>query len=381
MGIKGDPLVKQGPIASALSSALDDLQNVKSELPIARLSEIAQRSIRDLPARTRSAKDAQIYRSISPSVVLVVTKEGLGSGSLISASGLVVTNLHVVKGYSYVAVVFKPLSEGATPSRDEIKRGQVIKWDEVADLALIKVTEVPSGRNPIRLGGPEEIAIGADVHAIGHPTGDTWTYTKGVISQYRLGFEWGNRGEDIKHKADIIQTQTPINPGNSGGPLISDAGDLIGVNSFKQEGEGLNFAVSIEDVKRFLARQGNRTALPIKVAKSQGECKPKELSRFRNKENNATIIAFDMFCSGKDTGEYVIPDKTTEAIFLRVDRNGDGKADVIYFDLKRRGKWDISWWDENYDGHWTLVGYHDDGSLTPSRFESFAAYQRRLASR
>jgi len=61
---------------------------------------------------------------------------------------------------------------------------------------------------------------------------------------------------------------------------------------------------------------------------------------------------------------------------LRVDRNGDGRADVVYFDFQRRGKWDLSLWDENYDGHWTLVGFHPDGSLTPSSFESYEAFQR-----
>jgi S1-C subfamily serine protease len=343
------------------------------------LSKIAQAPISEMAGTVRSAKDAQIYRTISPSVVLIATKEGLGSGSLVSTSGEVITNWHVVKGYAYVGVVFKPTIEGREPTRDEIKRGQVVKYDEVADLALVKVSEVPAGRNPIRLGDSGEIAIGSDVHAIGHPTGEAWTYTTGVISQYRLAYEW-QADEDIKHKADIIQTQTPINPGNSGGPLISDSGSLIGVNSFKAKGEGLNFAVSVDDVKKFLVRPGNRVARKVNNEK-KAECSPKEISRFRNKENNATIIAYDMFCTGKDTGENVIPDKQANAIFLRVDRNGDGKADVIFFDLKRRGKWDISWWDENYDGHWTLVGYHDDGSLKPSRFESYAAYQRRLASR
>lgn len=202
-----------------------------------------------------------------------------------------------------------------------------------------------------------------------------------MISQYRQAYEWHAGDEGIKHKADIIQTQTPINPGNSGGPLISDSGDLIGVNSFKESGEGLNFAVSVDDVRKFLARAGNRVAKVEQNIAKKAECNPKEISKFRNKENNATIIAYDLFCTGKDTGEEVIPDKQTDPRILRVDRNGDGKADVIFFDLKRRGKWDMSWWDENYDGHWTLVGYHDDGSATPTRFESFAAYEKRTASR
>jgi S1-C subfamily serine protease len=378
MEIRGAELTnKRSHSITNLSS--DNLQGFNNGAPTNLLSKIAQAPISEKAGTVRSAKDAQIYRAISPSVVLIVNKEGFGSGSLISTSGEIITNFHVVKGYTSVAVVFKPTIEGSEPTRDEIKRGQVVKYDEVADLALVKVSEFPAGRSPIRLGDSSEFAIGSDVHAIGHPTGEAWTYTTGVISQYRQGYEWQAADDDIRHKADIIQTQTPINPGNSGGPLISDSGDLIGVNSFKTTGEGLNFAVSVDDLRKFLTRPGNRVA-KTRTDVKKAECIRKEISKFRNKGNDATIIAYDMFCNGKDTGEYVIPDKQTNAIFLRVDRNGDGKADVIFFDFKRRGKWDISWWDENYDGHWTLVGYHDDGSLTPSRFESFAAYQKRLAS-
>lgn len=355
------------------------LLGLDSGIPSSLLSEIALTPVSEPAATSRSAKDAQIYRAISPSVVLVVNKESLGSGSLLSAAGEVLTNYHVVKGYSNVAVVFKPAFEGAEPTRDDIKVGQVLKYDEIADLALIKVSQVPVGRNPIRLGSNEEISVGADVHAIGHPTGETWTYTTGIISQYRMGYNWKNKGEDFNHKADIIQTQTPINPGNSGGPLIGDTGNLIGVNSFKATGEALNFAVSVDEVKRFLLRSGSRTAQKTTDEKKV-DCAPKALTKFRDKDNAATITSYDMFCNSKASGEYVIPDKQTDAVFLRVDRNGDGKADAIFFDLKRRGKWDISFWDEKYTGQWTLVGYHDDGTLKASRFESYAAYQKRLAS-
>ena len=108
--------------------------------------------------------------------------------------------------------------------------------------------------------------------------------------------------------------------------------------------------------------------------------KPKELSKIRSEQNDATVVSFDMFCTGKDTGELVTPDDQSQAIFLRLDRNGDGRVDVIIFDLKRSGRWDLSFWDENFTGNWTLVGYHDDGSLKPTRFESYAEFQKRTAS-
>ena len=241
--------------ASAETTADVGFQQL-DELPTSKLSKITRTQVSELTAGTRSAKDAQIYRAVSSSVVLILTKDGLGSGTLIGPSGDIITNWHVVKGYSSVAVVFKPVIEGREPTREDIKAGQVVKYDEIADLALVKVTEVPQGRNPVRLGDGSDISIGSDVHAIGHPTGEAWTYTKGVISQYRLGYEWEVKDDKFKHHADVIQTQTPINPGNSGGPLFSDSGTLIGVNSFKATGEGLNFAVSVDDVKRFLTRPG-----------------------------------------------------------------------------------------------------------------------------
>jgi hypothetical protein len=106
--------------------------------------------------------------------------------------------------------------------------------------------------------------------------------------------------------------------------------------------------------------------------------------QFRNsgtRNNDAIVISYDMFCNGKVSGNYIIPDKASDAILLTVDRNADTKPDVVFFDFKRQKKWDLSFWDEKYDGHWTLVGYHDDGSLTPSRFESYDAFQKRMAQR
>jgi S1-C subfamily serine protease len=362
-----------------VSGDLSGFNATTAEIPLKQLSDLAQNPFSEAIGTVRSASGQQVYRMVSPSVVLVATKEGFGSGSLVSSAGDIITNWHVVNGFEYLGVVFKPTMEGKELTRAEIKRGRVVKYDQVADLALIKVSDVPAGRNPVRLADSSEIAVGMDVHAIGHPTGQTWSYTTGVISQYRQGYEWQAEADPIKHKADIIQTQTPVNPGNSGGPLLSDSGNLIGINSFKAGGEGLNFAVSVDDVTRFIARPGNKMAQDPK--KSDRECKPKELSRFRTEQNDATVVAVDMFCTGKDTAELVTPDSQGQAVFLRLDRNGDGRADAVIFDLQRRGKWDLSFWDENFTGRWTMVGYHDDGTLIPSRFESYAEFQKRKATR
>ncbi len=118
----------------------------------------------------RSARDAAIYREASPSVVLIFAADGLGSGVIISENRIL-TNWHVIAGETSVGVVFKPDVEGAAPQREDIAKGVVVKWDEVADLALTEVEAIPEGRGPIPMGDPDSIAVGLDVHAIGHPDG------------------------------------------------------------------------------------------------------------------------------------------------------------------------------------------------------------------
>jgi hypothetical protein len=335
----------------------------------------------DKISTSRSVSDARLFRQVSPSVVLVATDTGLGSGALLSREGLVITNWHVISGAQEVGVIFKPEREGAQPSKGDIRRATVIKFDEIADLALLKVSVVPSKVTPIRLGDISDIGVGIDVHAIGHPTGEAWTYTKGVISQYREAYEWGT---DAKmHKANVIQTQTPINPGNSGGPLIVNSGVMIGINSFKATGtEGLNFAVSIDDVKNFLSRPGNRfaTEMPAKQQKEEASaCEAKELYRGANNENTGDIIGFDLNCDGVADSELRIPYDKTQPIVYAIDTNGDRRPDVVIFDTDRKGKWAFSFWDTDFDGKWDLVGFHEDGTLKASRYESYDKLNSALA--
>jgi hypothetical protein len=87
------------------------------------------------------------------------------------------------------------------------------------------------------------------------------------------------------------------------------------------------------------------------------------------------------YCTGKIDAVLVTPDDKSQPIVLKVDRNHDGRADLIFFDFKRRSKWELSWWDEDFSGEWTLVAYHDEETGLPSRWESFEAYKKRLATK
>jgi hypothetical protein len=268
------------------------------------------------------------------------------------------------------------------PTKADLVRARIIKVDEVADLALLRVEKVPASIEPIAIGDLTDVAVGDDVHAIGHPTGEAWTYTRGVISQIRPAYEWISDGTDVSHKANVIQTQTPINPGNSGGPLITSTGKLAGVNSFKSKGEGLNFAIANDEVRRFINSSGDRLASKRiagkqKAAAKEGECQAKEVYRGNSKDDSTAIVGIDIDCDGKAEIEVRTPYDIRKPITLVVDENKDGKPDTIIFETKRNGKWEFSVRDTNFDGKWDLACEHEEGELMPTRCVPYEEKSKR----
>lgn len=297
---------------------------------------------------------------------MVITKDGLGSGSLISPDGLILTCNHVVGGYLQVGILFKPSKEGALPSPDSVVLADVVKTDQVADLALLKLEISPKRAfTPVKLGDFEAVKIGDDVHAIGHPTGEAWTYTKGIVSQIRRGYDW-QADDGVKHIADVVQTQTPINPGNSGGPLLSSDGGLIGVNAFKDNGEGLNFAIGSDEIARFMHRNGNRSAQVTTPAAA--ECEPHVLFEGRSAKDDASIKQIDVECHGKPDLTYVLPDDQTKPLFVIVSTSEKANPDGMILSYHRDGVWNISYWDSKGNGDFDTIGYHPDGKLKPSSY-------------
>jgi Trypsin-like peptidase domain len=278
----------------------------------------------------------------------------------------------VVEDYKQVGVVFKPSSPGAKPSRADVIAADVIRVDQVRDLALLRPLTFPTNApKPIELADAKDIAIGADVHAIGHPTGEAWSYTKGIISQIRNGYTWQTEAK-IKHRADVIQTQTPINPGNSGGPLLSDDGKLIGVNAFKAEGEALNFAVAATDVRRFLAATNSVISsdrAPASRSETKGCTDPKVVYEGRNKADDAFIRSVSLKCDNIADLIVVLPDNNSKAMYALFDSNRRKKADAIIFDPSRTGNWKFSFWDTNLDNTFPLEGVHANGELKPVSFK------------
>jgi serine protease Do len=184
---------------------------------------------------------------------------GLGSGFIVDARGLVLTNEHVVHGATQIVVT---LSDG----RDF--PAKVVGTDDVNDIALLRL-ELPEGADPLPvapLGNSDSLMIGEWVVAIGNPFGFLLsntepTVTAGVVSGVHRNIipdrEQAEGGGEGGYYLDMIQTDAAINPGNSGGPLVNALGQVIGVNSSilsKSGGnEGLGFAIPIDRARRVAA--------------------------------------------------------------------------------------------------------------------------------
>ncbi len=166
--------------------------------------------------------------------------QSLGSGLIIDAGGVVLTNAHVIEGASRIVVT--------TLDGRELE-ADVLGSDRDADLAVLKV----EGKNlPARpLGRSGDLMIGETVVAIGNPFGLSHTVTTGVLSA---------RGRAVPSEGgqrtftDFLQTDASINPGNSGGPLVSLSGDVIGINTAIISGaNGIGFAIPADRAQRVVS--------------------------------------------------------------------------------------------------------------------------------
>ncbi|MFE9999547.1 S1C family serine protease [Streptomyces avermitilis] len=229
---------------------------------------------------------AGVAQAVSPSIVEISAASNAGSstgaGVIITSSGEIITNNHVISGASEIKV---QLNNGKSYT------AKVVGTDSKKDLALIKLESAPSGLKAATLGNSDGVQVGDDVVAIGSPEGLTGTVTSGIVSaldrdvtvstdesqgqQQQQGGggngEWpfsfggqqfnGDTGSSTTtYKA--LQTDASLNPGNSGGALIDMNGNIIGINSAMYSAAsdsssssssagsvGLGFAIPINTVK------------------------------------------------------------------------------------------------------------------------------------
>ena len=162
--------------------------------------------------------------------------QNIGSGFIISADGLIITNKHVVGD---IEATYTVLSSNK-------KKYEVINIlrDPLNDLAILKINA--RNLNPLELGDSSKLKLGQTVIAIGTPLGEfTNTVTSGIVSGLGRGITAGSPFESYVEKLDnVIQTDAAISPGNSGGPLLNSKGLVIGINTaIASGGQNIGFAI------------------------------------------------------------------------------------------------------------------------------------------
>lgn len=191
----------------------------------------------------------QIYDQVLPSVVCVTADQGngsasVGSGVVLTQSGYIVTNFHIIQGG--VSLNVSMLS--STANYD----AKLVGYDEELDLAVLKIET--QGLTPARLGSSDQLSVGDSVYAIGNPMGYLHgTMTEGIISSPTRTIQVD--GKDM----NLLQTSAALNSGNSGGALTNAYGQVVGITSAKITGvendtviEGLGLVIPINDTIPFL---------------------------------------------------------------------------------------------------------------------------------
>jgi S1-C subfamily serine protease len=187
-----------------------------------------------LSSAQESSSAPDVFKKASPSLVTISTPVSFGSGVMIDATGIIVTNLHVIRGADAAVVKLATGQLHEAPT--------VVGIDSQKDLALLKIdgASFPA----VELGNSQDAAIGERVYAIGAPKGLELTMTDGIVS--------GRRDSPFGYQ--LIQTSAALSSGSSGGGLFDQSGRLIAVTTSKiDDGESLNFAIPVNYVRDMLA--------------------------------------------------------------------------------------------------------------------------------
>jgi S1-C subfamily serine protease len=209
---------------------------------------------------------AQIYRARSAGVVTVISyfasgagadaTAGQGSGFVVSRSGTILTDAHVVTTAGQTTGTPRPARTVYVAFSDGDRvTARVVGYDLFDDVAVLRVDPKQHALAPVPLGDSARVVVGEPVAAVGSPFGNADSLSVGVVSAIRRSIPSLTSKYDL---IDAIQTDAPINHGNSGGPLFDARGRVVGINAqIRSSGtgsgfEGVGFAVPIDSARRSL---------------------------------------------------------------------------------------------------------------------------------
>lgn len=179
------------------------------------------------------------------------TGEATGSGIILSEDGYIVTNNHVVASESsnYYAIQEATGIQVKLYNDNTYYDAKIIGTDEYTDLAVLKIEK--NGLTPATLGDSSVVKIGEFVMAVGNPLGMDYSVTTGVVSAIEREVQTDG------NTYTAIQTDAAINSGNSGGALVNSSGEVIGINTLKLAGtgiEGVGFAIPISSTTSIISQ-------------------------------------------------------------------------------------------------------------------------------
>lgn len=176
-----------------------------------------------------------LFAEIAPAVVYIARGPNIGAGFFVNASGLVLTNAHVIGKKTEVEII---LHDGRKTTGKLVEMAE----DDV-DLALVQTPL--AGTRFLELGGVEALRVGSWVAAVGHGRGCAWTFLTGMVTNiYSDGAE-----------RPVFQTQIPINPGFSGGPIVDRDRKVVGiVVAGITDSNSINFAIRSDKAVQVLSR-------------------------------------------------------------------------------------------------------------------------------
>ena len=319
---------------------VEDNSRKESKIPVVEERPAFELRIAEPGGEEKSLQD--IYRSSVESIVGIRTyvsgKMGYywGTGIIISADGLILTNAHLIEGCTSAKVILQD---------DTQLEALLVGYDSTSDLAVLKIEA--TDLTPAVFGDSDALTVGDRVAAIGNPLGEEFrsTLTDGIVSAIDRGMNYDG------HSINLIQTNTAINEGSSGGALVNMYGQVVGVTNMKMMSsfssiEGIGFAipsVTVRSVVNDLIREGKVVGRPA-IGITVGAIAEEAARHYDLPEGlyvSSVIENTDAWQKGIREGDIITavngtPARSTDDI-LKI-RNGLGLGDSITFTIWRDGE-------------------------------------------